>query len=65
MRILVVEDETALAQQLTASLQAAGYAVDCAGDGMRAEFLGATEGYDVVVLDLGLPGMDGLTLLRR
>jgi two-component system, OmpR family, response regulator len=65
MRVLVVEDETALAQQLATSLHAAGYAVDCAGDGPRAEFLGATETYDVVVLDLGLPGMDGLTLLRR
>src|SRR5690349_15836733 len=65
VRVLVVEDETALAQQLTTSLDAAGYAVDCAADGVRAEFLGATEKYDVVVLDLGLPGMDGLTLLRR
>jgi len=65
MRVLVVEDEAALAQQLIASLDAAGYAVDCAGDGARAEFLGVTETYDVVVLDLGLPGIDGLTLLRR
>jgi two-component system, OmpR family, response regulator len=65
MRILVVEDEAALSHQLTSSLRAAGYAVDCADDGLRAEFLGATERYDVVVLDLGLPGMDGLTLLRR
>ena len=39
--------------------------MDCAGDGARAEFLGATEQYDAVVLDLGLPAMDGLTLLRR
>jgi two-component system OmpR family response regulator len=65
MRVLVVEDETALSRQLASSLHAAGYAVDCADDGRRAEFLGATERYDVVVLDLGLPGMDGLTLLRR
>src|SRR5215470_11215048 len=65
MRVLVVEDETALAQQLTTSLHAAGYAVDCAADGVRAEFLGSTERYDAVVLDLGLPSMDGLTLLRR
>jgi two-component system, OmpR family, response regulator len=65
MRVLVVEDETALSRQLASSLRAAGYAVDCADDGRRAEFLGATERYDVVVLDLGLPGMDGLTLLRR
>jgi two-component system OmpR family response regulator len=65
VRVLVVEDETALARQLAAALDAAGYAVDCAGDGTRAEFLGATERYDAVVLDLGLPTMDGLTLLRH
>ena len=65
MRVLIVEDETALARQLSEALGAAGYAVDCAADGARAEFLGATEQYDAVVLDLGLPAMDGLTLLRR
>ena len=42
-----------------------GYAVDCAADGERADFLGQTERYDAVVLDLGLPKIDGLTLLRR
>lgn len=65
MRILVVEDEAALSEQLAAALGAAGYAVDCAADGERADFLGRTEGYDAVVLDLGLPKMDGLTVLRR
>lgn len=65
MRILVVEDEAALAARLTAAVKAAGYAVDCAGDGVRAEFLGRTEAYDAVILDLGLPRMDGLTLLQR
>ena len=65
MRVLVVEDEAALAAQLADSLGDAGYAVDRAADGARAEFLGATESYDAVVLDLGLPAMDGLTLLRR
>ena len=65
MRVLVVEDETALAQQLADALGEAGYAVDRAEDGVRAEFLGSTERYDAVVLDLGLPQMDGLTLLRR
>ena len=65
MRVLLVEDETALAGQLAAALDASGYAVDRAEDGNRAEFLGATERYDAVVLDLGLPSMDGLTLLRR
>jgi two-component system, OmpR family, response regulator len=65
VRVLVVEDEAELARQLTAAFQAAGYAVDAAANGARGEFLGATEGYDAVVLDLGLPAMDGLTLLGR
>jgi two-component system OmpR family response regulator len=65
VRILVVEDEAALAGRLTGVLAAAGYAVDCAADGVRAEFLGRTEAYDAVILDLGLPGMDGLTLLQQ
>jgi two-component system, OmpR family, response regulator len=65
MRVLVVEDETALAQRLTSALGAAGYVVDCAADGARADFLVTTEQYDAVVLDLGLPKVDGLTLLRR
>src|SRR5262249_54422315 len=62
--ILVVEDEAALAAQLTTSLANIGYAVDCAIDGERAEFLGQTETYDAVVLDLGIPKIDGLTVLR-
>jgi two-component system OmpR family response regulator len=65
VRILVVEDESALSEQLAAALSGAGYAVDCAADGARADFLGRTEGYDAVVLDLGLPKVDGLTVLRR
>ena len=65
MRILIAEDELVLAEQLSASLREAGYAVDHAADGERAEFLGRTEGYDAVILDLGLPKMDGLTILRR
>jgi len=65
VRILVVEDEAALSEQLATALGAAGYAVDCAADGERADFLGRTEGYDAVVLDLGLPKVDGLTVLRR
>jgi len=65
MRILVVEDEARLAQQLATALGDAGYAVDCAADGERADFLGQTEEYDAVVLDLGLPKTDGLTVLRR
>ena len=65
MRILVVEDEALLSQQLAAALGQAGYAVDCAADGARADFLAQTEPYDAVVLDLGLPKIDGLTVLRR
>lgn len=65
VRVLVVEDEARLAKQLAAALGQAGYAVDCAADGARGEFLGQTEQYDAVVLDLGLPKVDGLTLLRR
>jgi two-component system OmpR family response regulator len=65
MRILVVEDEASLAQQLTSSMADAGYAVDRAADGERADFLAQTEQYDAMVLDLGLPKIDGLTLLRN
>jgi two-component system OmpR family response regulator len=65
LRVLVVEDEASLSLQLAGALSAAGYAVDCAADGERADFLGSTETYDAVVLDLGLPKVDGLTLLRR
>jgi len=65
MRILVVEDEASLAQQLTSSLAEAGYAVDHAADGERADFLAQTEQYDAMVLDLGLPKIDGLTLLQK
>ena len=65
MRVLVVEDEAALSRQLETALTAAGYAVDTAADGERADFLGQTEQYDAVVLDLGLPRMDGLTVLKR
>jgi two-component system OmpR family response regulator len=65
LRVLVVEDEPSLSEQLAAALAEAGYAVDTAADGERADFLGQTERYDVVVLDLGLPKVDGLTVLRR
>jgi two-component system OmpR family response regulator len=65
VRVLVVEDESRLAKQLSGALAHAGYAVDCAGDGERADFLCQTERYDAAVLDLGLPKIDGLTLLRR
>ena len=64
MRILIVDDEPALAEHLAQALSDAGYAVDVAGDGERADFAVRTESYDAVLLDLGLPRIDGLTLLR-
>ena len=65
MRVLVAEDHAALAAQLRAALEEAHFAVDHAPDGEEALFLGGTEPYDAVVLDLGLPHLDGLTVLRR
>ncbi len=65
MKILVAEDEPSLSRELTAALVGAGYAVDRATDGRRADFLGQTEQYDAVILDLGLPQIDGLTILKR
>ncbi|MNS86193.1 Virulence transcriptional regulatory protein PhoP [compost metagenome] len=65
MRILLVEDEAALAAQVRASLADAGYAVDVAADGLDACHLGEQEPYDAVILDLGLPRLDGLSVLRR
>ena len=65
MRVLIVEDEALLSKQLAGALSAAGYAVDCAADGEQADFLGQTERYDAIVLDLGLPKLDGLSVLRR
>jgi two-component system, OmpR family, response regulator len=62
---LVVEDESILSGQLARAFTAAGYAVDSAADGEQADFLARTEQYDSIVLDLGLPKIDGLTLLRR
>ena len=64
MRLLVVEDSAALAAQLRDALSGQGFAVDAAADGEAALFLGETEPYDAVVLDLGLPGKPGLAVLR-
>jgi two-component system OmpR family response regulator len=64
MRVLVVEDNATLASQLRTALTAAGFAVDPAADGEEGRFLGETEAYDAVVLDLGLPVLDGLSVLR-
>jgi two-component system OmpR family response regulator len=65
MRVLIVEDEPNLGQQLKNTLEGAGYAIDLAVDGEEGHFLGSTENYDAVVLDLGLPEIDGLTVLDR
>ena len=65
LRVLIVEDEPGLSRQLAKAFTGAGYAVDCAADGERADFLVQTAQFDAIVLDLGLPKTDGLTLLRR
>ena len=64
MRLLLAEDEPAIARHLRDALEAAGYVVDHAADGEDAHHLGDTEPYDAVVLDLGLPQRDGLSVLR-
>ncbi len=65
MRILVVEDDKNLNRQLTDALSEAGYVTDTAFDGEEGHFLGDTEPYDAVVLDIGLPQMDGISVLER
>ena len=65
MRLLVVEDDPDLRRQLTTALADAGYAVDAAKDGEEGHFLGDTEPYDAVVLDLGLPIIDGVSVLEK
>jgi two-component system OmpR family response regulator len=65
MRILVVEDDTNLNRQIKDALTEGGYAVDVAFDGEEGHFLGETEPYDAVVLDIGLPQMDGLSVLEE
>jgi DNA-binding response OmpR family regulator len=65
MRILVVEDDARIAAGIVATLAAAGYVVETVGDGDEAWFRGDTEDYDLIVLDLGLPKMDGLAVLKR
>lgn len=65
MRILVVEDDKDLNRQLCEALEEAGYVVDKAFDGSEGHFLGDTEPYDTVILDIGLPEMDGITVLEE
>jgi two-component system OmpR family response regulator len=65
MRILVVEDDPDLSRLLASALGDAGYVVDTAKDGEEGHYLGETEPYDAVILDLGLPVMDGITVLKK
>ncbi len=65
MRVLVVEDDRRIAADVARGLEAAGYVVEVVGDGEEAWFRGDTEDYAAIILDLGLPGMDGLSVLKR
>lgn len=65
MRLLLVEDDRQLNRQIATALSDSGYAVDKAYDGEEGQFLGETEPYDAVILDLGLPGIDGVSLLTN
>ena len=65
MRLLIVEDDPDLNRQLVSALSDAGYAVDTAFDGEEGHFLGDTEPYDAVILDLGLPQKDGISVLEH
>lgn len=65
MRVLLVEDDARVAAGVTAALTAAGFVVDHVSDGETAWFQGETENYAAVILDLGLPGLDGLSVLRK
>jgi two-component system OmpR family response regulator len=64
VRLLVIEDDPDLNRQLTSALTDAGYVVDRAFDGEEGHYLGETEPYDAVILDIGLPKMDGLSVLE-
>ncbi len=65
MRVLLVEDDRRIASDVARALEAAGYLVETASDGEEAWFRGDTEDYGAIILDLGLPGMDGLAVLKR
>ena len=65
MRILLAEDEPMLAEQIRTTLKSEGLTVDIASDGAEAQFLGETEPYDVIILDIGMPIRDGLTVLKN
>jgi two-component system OmpR family response regulator len=65
MRVLIVEDDPVLADGLTRSLRQSDFAVDCVGDGEQADHVLAAQNYDLVILDLGLPKLDGFEVLKR
>jgi len=65
MKILLVEDDLRIAREVEAALSASGYAVDMATDGEEAWFKGDVEDYDAVILDLGLPSMEGISILKK
>ncbi len=65
MKVLVVEDDVSLAERIATALRQEGMIVDVVADGDEAAFVGATEDYDAAVLDLGLPGQDGISVLRH
>ena len=65
MRLLIVEDEPNLRENLTKGLTQAGYSIDACGTSDEADAMLLTETYDLIVLDINLPGMDGFTLLER
>ncbi|PLK48976.1 response regulator transcription factor [Uliginosibacterium sp. TH139] len=65
MRILIAEDEPRLQQQLVSLVEEAGYVAEASSDGQDAHYRGSTEAFDAVVLDLGLPLLDGLSVLKR
>ena len=65
MRILIVEDEPTLGAQLRDAFAAAGFVAELADDGEEAQYLGEVEAYDAIVLDLGLPGIGGLSILNH
>ncbi|MCA9236154.1 MAG: response regulator, partial [Planctomycetales bacterium] len=65
MRALVVEDDPRIARSLASVLEGAGFLVEAAGDGETAWFKGGTENFDLIILDLGLPRLDGLSVLKR
>src|SRR5512144_1756215 len=65
MRVLLVEDDRRIAADIARALTASGYVVETVGDGEEAWFRGDTEDYGAIVLDLGLPKMDGLSVLKR